>query len=108
MQTAIYSVSHSLQISLWPRVKLTNHLHPFHGSESMELYLRHPCYAYSWSVAQVSSRNTFPLGTKRLMDFEGSLSRSPVTATGLRGIATEYVAEYTYVDAFQVPFYGRW
>jgi hypothetical protein len=62
--------------------------------------------AYSWSVAEVSSRNTFTLGTKRLMNFEGSLSRSPVTATGLRGIATRYVAEYTYVDAFQAPFYG--
>lgn len=106
MQTAIYSVFLSLQISVWPRVKLTNHLHPFHGSECMELYLQYPC-AYSWSAAQVSSRNAFPLGNKRLMDFEGSLSGSPVTATGLRGIATEYVAEYTYIDAFHAPFYGR-
>jgi len=38
------------------------------------------------------------------MDFEGSFSRSPVTATGLRGIATEYLATYTCVDVFQSLF----
>jgi phosphatidylglycerophosphate synthase len=60
----------------------------------MELYLQYPGFVSLWFVAQMSARNIFALGIKHVMDSERLLLHSQVTATGLRGIATEYTVAY--------------